>query len=227
MKKSVAVVITIMLALVMVVSAVSVAFADKQNPDGSYKGNGVPSGPHYNLNIIGMENTKNPDANMENGNGHRIFVKLNGNTKIMLTEGEYAVLDCDGTDGMAAFQLPDPVAGGNESHYYTAYSVFIRPLGGPHGTSANITTCAKDSLGETVCSTENVVLVRNSPAHGNNKFKNVSKELLFVYVDLGNGLKRYPLFGDKLEGFFWDYDNNGLKIAQLRFYEIETVVPKS
>ena len=33
-----------------------------------------------------------------------------------------------------------------------------------------------------------------------------------------------PLFGDSAYQFYWDYDNQGLKLAQLRFYEIATDV---
>jgi hypothetical protein len=37
---------------------------------------------------------------------------------------------------------------------------------------------------------------------------------------------RLPLFAEELEGYFWEYDNNGLKLLQLRFYEgIFTTVP--
>lgn len=42
--------------------------------DGNYNGNGAPSGPHYNLNIIGVEQEKS--AKMTNSNRHTIFVPL-------------------------------------------------------------------------------------------------------------------------------------------------------
>ena len=59
------------------------------------------------------------------------------------------------------------------------------------------------------------------------KFENVSKELLYIYADFDGDTipERHPLFGDSLEGYFWDYDNHGLKIAQFRFYEMSTEVP--
>jgi hypothetical protein len=43
---------------------------------------------------------------------------------------------------------------------------------------------------------------------------------LFIEADLdGDGnLEKYPLFDEALEGYFWDYDNNGLKLVQMRFY---------
>ena len=44
-------------------------------------GNGAPSGPHYNLNIIGVP--KDKTADMTGNNGHRIFVPLLGKTSIL------------------------------------------------------------------------------------------------------------------------------------------------
>jgi hypothetical protein len=32
------------------------------------------------------------------------------------------------------------------------------------------------------------------------------------------------LFGDDLQDYYWQYDNSGLKVAQLRFYEVTTNV---
>src|SRR5262245_33340660 len=102
-------------------------------------GNGAPSGTHYNLNMIGVPKQKTAD--MTGDNGHRIFMSLEGKTKVMLSEGVFAVLDANGTDGTASFQLPnpDPLNSG-----VTKYSVFARALGKPGG-SATITTCATDT----------------------------------------------------------------------------------
>ena len=183
-------------------------------------GNGSPSGAHYNLNIIGVE--KDKTADMTGNNGHRIFVKLYGKTKINLSEGsDFQVLDANGTDGDGAtFQLPNPDPDGDGR---TEYSVYARALGKPGG-SAKISTCATDvETGEEVCSTLTYVAVSEK---GKESFQNVSKELLYIYADLdGDGTdERYPLFSDELEGYFWDYDNNGLRLLQLRFYELVTDV---
>jgi hypothetical protein len=152
--------------------------------------------------------------------GHRIFVPLGGKTKILLSEGEFQVLDANGTDGSASFQLPSPDADGDG---ITSYSVFARALGKPGG-SARIVTCATDPLTlEEVCSTLSYLAVRES---GKARFTNVSNELLFIYADLdGDGTdERYSLFDDRLQDYFWEYDNTGLKLLQLRFYEISTNV---
>jgi hypothetical protein len=187
-------------------------------PSAAHAGNGAPSGAHYNLNIIGVPKTKSAD--MTNNDGHRIFVPLAGTAKILLYEGtDFNVLDANGTDGKAAFQLPNPDP---DNDGITKYSVWARALGKPGGTSTT-TSCAYDEFGQLWCSVYSMVLVRDS---GKSWFDNVSKELLYVYVDLnGDGTpERYPLFDPALQDYFWNYDNNGLKLAQLRFYEIPTNV---
>ena len=50
---------------------------------GMQQGNGAPSGAHYNLNIIGVGDNFT-EADMTGNMGHRIFVKLEGKTKINL-----------------------------------------------------------------------------------------------------------------------------------------------
>jgi hypothetical protein len=175
------------------------------------RGNGSPSGSHYNLNIIGVPQDKDADIT----SGHRIFVDLVGKTRIDLTKGEtFEVLDANGTDGRAEFQLPNPDPDGDGE---TLYSVYVRALGTPGGSSTT-TTCATDPVTlEDVCSTENLVLIREK---GKSTFRNADRYLLFVYADLdGDGTaERYPLFDEALEGYYWDYDNNGLKLVQMRFY---------
>jgi hypothetical protein len=194
-------------------------------------GNGAPNGAHYNLNIIGVQ--KDKTADMDGTSGHTIFVKLDGKSKIMLVAGDsFTVLDRNGTDNDgAAFQLPNPDPDGDG---VTVYSVYARALGKPDKT-AEMTTCAYEEIidpisgeitYEEVCSVAVLYLERTK---GRQKFDNVSKELLFIYADLDhNGvLERYSLFDDALQDYFWSYDNQGLKIVQLRFYEIPTTVPST
>jgi len=182
-------------------------------------GNSAPTGTHYNLNIIGVP--KNKTASMTGSSGHRIFVPLEGNCKINLSMGEFQVLDGNCTDnGQSSFQLPNPDP---ENDGITKYSVYARALGKPGGKST-MTTCATDPLtGEEWCSVYTSVQVRTK---GKSAFTNVSKELLYIYVDLdGDGqTERYNLFNDALQDYFWSYDNQGLKLLQLRFYEVSTDV---
>ena len=192
-------------------------------------GNGAPSGAHYNLNIIGV--SKDKTADMTGNNGHRIFVDLGSkegapvNTKILLSEGDFAVLDANGTDGTAKFQLPNPDPDNSGT---TEYSVYARALGKPGG-KAKMTTCAEwlnpeNQQLETVCS---VAVLSVERTKGKQVFENVSKELLYIYVDLDEDgtAERYNLFNAALQDYFWSYDNNGLKVLQLRFYEVPTTVP--
>ncbi len=185
-------------------------------------GNGAPSGTHYNLNIIGV--SKEKSADMTGGSGHRIFVSLGSSkpsspisTKIMLsqsTDGTFQVLDGNGTDGQASFKLPAP----------GTYSIWARPLGKPGGES-QITTCATDPVtGEELCSTSNEVFIRNS---GKSSFRDVTTTLTTIDLDASLtdvitacGATTVSLFDPCLEGYFWNYDNNGLKLLQLRFYPL-------
>ena len=199
------------IALLLTVAIVS--------PVAAGAGNGAPNGPHYNLNIIGV--AKDKTAAMDNNNGGRIFVPLEGKTSIWLKQGDtFGVLDANGTDGNgASFQLPNPDP---DNDGVTEYSVWARALGKPGGKSTT-TTCAYDLDGVEWCSVYSMVLVRDK---GKSSFTNVSRELLYMYVDLdADGVtERYPLFDSALQDYFWAYDNNGLKLAQLRFYEIPTTV---
>jgi len=229
-------------------------------------GNGAPQGPHdYQLNIIGTTDKNDATDGDWGGNGHRIFVDLYGKNKIMLFEGEFAVLDANGTDGTAAFQLPKPgldayiVGDPGDADVWSEYSVFIRPLGKPGGW-ATITTCAEllDSTfggllgGDTrtvnnavvdgaFCSIEQVgadILTRTS---GKSPFTNVTAQLLTIVFEVtvwtdanGDGIVdpgetetfqvRVPIFDDALQGEFWYYENNGLRLAQVRFYDCSTNV---
>jgi hypothetical protein len=210
------------LALLLVLSLAIPAYADKAET-----GNGAPSGAHYNLNIIGVP--KGKSATMDDNSGHRIFVNLDRRSKVMLREGEeFRVVDANGTDGNGAkFELP---TADEDNDGVTEYSVWARALGKPGGT-AKITTCIPDPDAtdpqtfeeENICSMYTLSMVRTK---GRSKFADVSKELLYIYADLdGDGaVERYPLFDDDLEGFFWDYNNNGLKLAQFRFYEMPSDV---
>lgn len=188
--------------------------SEAKGPKAGQTGNGAPSGPHYNLNIIGVD--KDKTADMNDNSGRRIFVPLQGKAKINLSEGEdFQVLDANATQGPAEFQLPNPDP---DNDGITVYSVWARPLGKPGGKSTT-TTCALDEFDVEWCSTEAMVQVRES---GKSSFSDVSKQLLYIYVDLdGNGqLERYPIFDEALQDYFWNYDNNGLRLLQLRFYEV-------
>ena len=141
-------------------------------------------------------------------------------TKILLdqsADGLFEVLDKNGTDGEASFSLPAP--GG--------YPVWARALGKPGG-QAKVTTCATDILltdPGVICSTQNEVFVRGT---GKSSFRNVTTALTTIILDavadsaavLACDGTTVSLFNPCLQGFFWQYDNNGLKLLQVRFYPL-------
>ena len=178
------------------------------------QGNDMPSGSHYNLNLIGVEDKT---ATMDGNNGHRIFVKLWGPTKIYLRQGDFNVIDANGTDSNGAtFQLP---AADADCDGDSDYGVFVRELGTPWG-GATMTTCLYDKQdpNTTYCSSESVTLARET---GKPRTQEVTKKLLTVLYDIDGDtdLDRTPLFGDDSYGYLWDYANRGLRLAQLRFYD--------
>src|SRR5437763_3542532 len=188
----------------------------------SITGNGAPSGPHYNLNIHGV--VKGGSSSI-GSNGHDIFVPLQGQCKIALSPGDFQVLDPNCLDGSAGFQLPNPVGSTTSTSVTTIYSVWARALAKPGGSSST-TTCAYDLTGILICSTSQYVMVQTRK-NGQSVFTNVSADLLFVSQCIDGKLTRTPLFDSSLQDYFWQYDNAGLKLLQLRFYQVPTTVDAS
>jgi len=250
-------------------------------PDKTTIGNEAPNGAHYNLNIIGMDKEKTAD--MTGNNGHVIFVGLGTKkteefvtTRIYLfdsadsedSDADYRVLDANGTDGEASFELPKPgydayvVGDPGNADTFSDYSIFVRPLGKPGGWST-ITTCADladqdalynllDKAGAKIiqneidgatgayCSVEQVGADVTMRYKGKSTFVNVTAELtsivLKIWVDLDDSVTedvgeiffvRVPIFDDIIENEYWKYDNNGLRLLQVRFYPIGTEITDS
>lgn len=202
--------------------AVAVASAIAVIPAGATTtstGTGAPSGAHYDLNIIGVDKAKS--SSMTGSNTHTIFVPLSGSCKINLAEGDFQVLDGNCTDGPSAFQLPNPDPGNTGT---TVYSVYARALGKPGGSSTTNTCFTDTSSGSTYCSIYTMVQTRTT---SKSSFTNVSQDLLYVYYcDTTTGkIVRDSLFDNPMYKYYWDYTNNGLRLAQLRFYpSVQTTV---
>ena len=178
-------------------------------------GNGAPSGWHFNLNLLGMTQDKTADIS----GGNRIFIYYEGRTKIELRMGDYAVLDGNGTDGVARFQLPDPDP--EDDGGQLAYSVWVRAVAGKG--SASFQSCFTEfETNSTWCYAGS--LVQNITK--SNKFTDVSRDLLQVCADVdttdGTDLELVPLFSDLGEDYFWYVDNDGLRNVQMRFYPLST-----
>jgi hypothetical protein len=195
----------------------------------AFAGNGAPSGPHFNLNIIGKDNCNGPQ---HLSGGNVIQIPLWGPSKILLAQGDFAVLDANGCDGTASFQLPaqscdafvnDGIPCEDDNPAAEVYYVYARSLGKPGG-GIKITTCATDPVtGDQVCSTESMLSVRTK---GKQSFTNVTKELTSICWDQdGDGTcdVRIALFDDSLEDYFWSVDNQGNRLLQLRFYRAQDI----
>jgi hypothetical protein len=166
-----------------------------------------------------------------NGKDFNTISKLNKIFLVPAPAGEtFQVLDRNATDANGAtFQLPADVS--------TTWTVWARGLGKPGG-NANVTTCATVAVTDPVtgvvtqevdCSLATLTVTRTKNA----KFQNVSSYLLFMSINVDPTTNAtlagclgvtttttvtVPLFNACLQNFFWNYQNNGLKLLQLRFY---------
>jgi hypothetical protein len=189
------------------------------------------SGPHYNLNIIGVPQDKTvPD--MTDSNRHTIFVPLQSggdigrNVKIFYIAGDhFEVLDGNATDdNEATIMVPSEPLGD------LCYNVYAFALGKPFGNAIVTAECTIDGL---IGSCADALLLDSFQVErkkGPPKQVNISDIFRATgCVDLG-GVAGVCDTGDlqfnnvwifnipQLLEYFWDYDNNGLKLMQIRFY---------
>lgn len=151
----------------------------------------------------------------------------------------WGVIDANATDGDGALlAVPDPCAGNDSTDGCTPrYQVYARARA---GGSATITTCAEedtvfDEFQDTWCGSNGVTLY---PTKGR-KAQDVSTSLLYMTITVDDALDpelaacidpdadstdglpdSYDvyLFDRCFQNYFWNYDNNGLKNLELRFY---------
>jgi hypothetical protein len=222
---------TLILLLVILAGFASDAFAGK--------GNNMPSGPHYELGLIGRPNTYTGSGATDSSR-HTIFIPLDSNGYVdgtvklyMKTSVDgFAIVDGDATaDGVARLNIP-----------VGYYAVFCRALGKPGGEidftawftywldDANLLLSDAIWLG-------NVALPR---LKGKSSTAEISE--LFYYTGClsydpdgvaGTGDEYQICYEDEwvfdIDGFneyWWDIDNNGLKRLEIRFYPVaEGYVP--
>ena len=155
--------------------------------------------------------------------------------------GQFGVIDANATDGDGAiFGLPDPCADDDSTTPCTpGYRVFARALG--PGGNATITTCADenpvfDGEDDVWCGSNGITLEAKGSSR---KAIEVTENLLHMTITVNDALDpelaacidgdadstdglpdSYDvyLFDRCFENYFWNYDNNGLKLLQLRFY---------
>ena len=211
----------IIAAVLAVIIVMSVAFLPSVLAGKGGNGNGAPNGQHYTLNLIGKDKVDILPNDKQGGN--RIFVNLNAKfgtakqNKIYLTEGnDFDVIDPDATDGRAEFMLPAPFDGESRS-----YLIYIRELGKPGG-EGRLTTCYTEGEDDyCLFGVMDVPLERKS---GKPQFKEVTKELTTLcYLEDPtdpDSVVCENIFTDGLKDYYWNYDNAGLRLVQLRFYPL-------
>jgi hypothetical protein len=181
----------------------------------------MPSGEHFTLNILGKEKIGGGKSDKFGGNA--IFVPLSGLCRIDLTSGsEFLVTDPNCVkDGRASFQLDEVIGTNDDGTSFAQYAVYIRALAKPGG-EATFRSCFTDD-GEEWCSTETVTVTRIA---GQSQPTDITKESLSVCQDAdGDGeYTREPLFSEDREGYYWEYTNDGLRLAQLRFYPAQVAL---
>ena len=215
--------ITIFLAVAILATLSGVTVAAK-SPEVQDKSNGAPSGAHFNLNVIGwaqsdQNNGDEWNGNDLSGNGHRIFIPLKttwqndpkdtdgtanepgvSGTEVGPQKGvkikvqwdtTFDVIDCDATDGEAILQMPE---GG--------FDIYVRALGKPGGY---LDLDAYIIEGNVYYLVGHVDIDR--PNGGKSKFEDISRILIYQ----SNPVWDY-------DEYFWQLYNNGLRLAQFRFY---------
>jgi len=193
-------------------------------------GSEIPDkGVHYNLNIIGVSHDKKVD--MTNSNRHTIFVPLgkNGDVKSckiyvvrnVANPDQFQVLDGNATDGSATIAVPF------EDYGTLSFNVYATALGKPGG-KADVTATVTFEEG-----TYGSLLMGDfTLKRGKGKPKPVDISDIFrasgwIDVDPVTGVQgpeditftEVWVFNiPTLLEYLWDYDNQGLKLMQVRFY---------
>jgi hypothetical protein len=178
------------------------------------------------------------------GNGTDKTAKVN---KIFLIPGDdFWVQDGNACDNGAYFYLPITDANCSncgaetlEEPTFTEYEVRARVLGKPGGT-VTVTSCVEEAADdtiivddntdqETLCSVGegNIWVATRTVGNGKeqNRWENVSKQLLTVCVDTDDNLAcddRLGLFDPAGEGYWWNWDTQGRPHVQLVFYPVKS-----
>jgi len=190
------------------------------------------SGPHYNLNIIGVP--KDKTAPMTNSDRHTIFVPLQSGgdvgrfIKIFYVPGTtFQVIDGNCTDGECSIEVPSAAASD------LCYDVYAVGLGKPKGGAILNASCAfADPLvGGGTCTdallTGSFQVDRPGKKPQRQNISDLFRASGCLDVDLSGTCNTGDLQFTNvwifnvagLLSYFWDYDNNGLRLMQVRFYQ--------
>jgi hypothetical protein len=224
MKKKLAVLaVSVLVASCLLMSSTVLA-----GKDGN--GNGFPSGPHYNLNILGKNETKWVYNESEEGN-NTIFVRLDNKSLILMTPTkgtEFVVEDADAVHKEKGKYDAELLIPYNKSNDYCAYDVYVRARGKPN---KNVTISANFTNTTDNTTWYDFGTITLSHTVGKNRLKPGTECInnLF-YVTLGDGstywLFDHPEYNETVDQYFWNYDNTkGCKLLQVRFYENTSYTP--
>lgn len=192
------------------------------------------SGPHYTLNIIGVPRDKTVPT-MTGSNRHTIFVPLQSGgdvsrqVKIQYIAGtEFRVIDGNATDdNLAVIEVPSEIGGD------LCYDVYAVGLGKPNGNAIITAECEiEDLIGECTDALLMESFTVRRTNGGSNKPRRIDISDIFRAtgcIDLNDSdtcdtgdlqFSNVWIFNiEQLLSYMWDYDNNGLKLMQVRFYE--------
>jgi hypothetical protein len=198
----------------------TIALAGVENND---KNGWQVNGAHYNLNIL----AKDTHADVGDSDGHTMFVKDNGKTQIYMTQGdEFKVLDRNGLKGSAEFQIAPG--------YYNVYAI---ARGKPNG-KVNISAFGNftdETLQQKLIMLGFVNLSRDKkkPQSENiNELFYVGPIELCTEVNDTGACVETVVYNDYwvfdipyLDDYFWDYNNTGVKLLQVRFYACQLINP--
>ena len=189
------------------------------------------SGPHYNLNIIGVPKDKKVD--MTNSDRHTIFVPLQSGgdvgrqVKIFFQAGtDFQVIDGNCTDGECTIEVP------SQALSDLCYNVYATALGKPNGGAIVNAECAfsDTTVGDVTCTD---ALLMGSFQVDRQRKKPERRDISDIFrasgcIDLDKSgtcntgdlqFTNVWIFNvPQLLSYFWNYDNNGLRLMQLRFY---------
>jgi hypothetical protein len=169
-------------------------------------------------------------------NGENDVVDTRCDTWRASNVNQFGVIDANATDGDGAILgIPDPCADSDPLTPCTpSYSVWARTHG-PSG-SATLTTCADETGGgfdgtdDVWCGSNGITLYAKS-----RKAVDITSNLLHMTITVDGATNPQLasclgtsttgpttldvfLFDRCFENYFWNYDNNGLKLLELRFY---------
>lgn len=193
-------------------------------------GSDIPdNGTHYNLNIIGVPHGKTAD--MTDSSRHTIFVPLGANGDVkscqinvvrnIANPDQFEVLDGNATDGSATIAVPFQDYG---TLSFNVYATALGKLGGQANVDATV-TFEDGTYASLLMGSFELKRAKGSPKPVD--ISDIFRASGWIDVDASGTFDPTvdTSFNDvwvfnvpTLLSYFWDYDNQGLKLMQVRFY---------